>query len=181
MLDDLEQLLRLWGECYGAGGRVFAGTRTGGHPIALAMQYGARKRRELPRGGERLSLRLVCDCGGEPSCAQCGGKGWTRPAPSWARGAVRCSETRTRRTATPHDIPPAARRVDAAVVALDAWDRDAGAVIRAEYGWMGELTQADKARDLEITVRQYRARLFAARVWIAGRLGVRFHPPRTSP
>lgn len=175
MHDDLDALLRLWGECYGSGGRAFAGARSGGHPIAQAMQFGSRKNRELPRRGERLSLRQACDCGGVATCPQCGGSGWARPAPKWARVAVRCAETRSRRTATPHDIPAAARRVDAAVVALDAWDRDAGAVIRAEYCWAGETTQADRAAELEITVRQYRARLFASRVWIAGRLGVRLH------
>lgn len=153
-VSQLETLLRAWGRLFGERppkewdeGDGPAATV---HPIAKAMEFAAGRNAKETAGRSSAAMARL------------------RGTPAWGTDPIPCKETRSKRIATPDDIPAEIQRVQSAALALHAVDPVRGRVLRTEYCRRG--TQHDKAEKLGMKVRRYRDELAHARTWIAGRL-----------
>lgn len=156
--DELEAMLRLWGRYYGERpppewDELEPADATASHPIARAMEFAGGDNSPASRSARAMSK--------------------LRKTPTWGFDPVVCTETRTRRIATPEDMPPVVQRVQRAALDLYRLDTLGGTVLRFEYCKRGP--QVEKAALLAtvgfpVGVRVYRENLAFAKGWIGARL-----------
>lgn len=158
--DPLEAMLRLWGRYYGERAPTEwdesgddPASLTANHPIARAMEFAGGDETVPQRSA--FAMRRV------------------RKVPTWGFDPVVCTETRSRRIATPEDMPRVVQRVQAAALELYRIDTMRGTVLRFEYCKRGR--QIEKAAALAVVglptgLRIYRESLSFARGWMGARL-----------
>ncbi len=153
-VSNLEILLRKWGWAFGerppkewaeGDGPSYAVS-----PIARAMEFAPGRNGKGTVGRSASAMSKL------------------RGTPAFGFDPVVCTETRSKRIATPDDIPADIQRVQTAALALHAVDPVRGRVLRTEYCRLG--SQHDKAERLGLKIRRYRDELAHARTWMAGRL-----------
>lgn len=148
--DELEDMLRAWGRCYGEGrGSEWQEDRslTGDSPLAaLAGRKGV-----TPQHGRRSGqgLRKL------------------RGVPSWATDPTPAKETRTPRPAYDRFETPAVIRVQAAWMALSRVDPKAANAVRIHYQRRG-LTRKERAAEADMTLETYKSNVRLGKAWLSG-------------
>lgn len=183
--EDLELLLRAWGRAYGVARLAEVSERMqrgplggyGDHPLERGRQFAPGKKRQAyrpaPRDGSSrrrfMASKHGVDAQGRPLLAI---------VPIDYVDPVPCHESRRGGGVSgPVSVSasPELRRVHAASLDLMMFDPLRGKVLRAEYCEEGR-NQALKASRLvdqhgaPLKVNRYRDELYAARVWMHGRL-----------
>jgi hypothetical protein len=174
--DDLEALLRSWGQAYGTApvpAHLRADRRSddGNHPIAIAMGSASGK-------AATIKQRTTMDRGGQARrrcMAKASGVKGMRIVAAHFVDPVPCRETRyARGAAAEQPVPPELQRVERAALELMRIDPLRGLCLRFNYCTLGP--HEEKAIAVAEVVKQpvklkrFRDELDRARIWMHGRL-----------
>ncbi len=172
--DELENLLRKWGRCYGERPPAeWEGEERPGvavHALARGMEFAPgkritliRQRTNMDRGGQDRRRMMARDIPG------------LRMVPASYVDAIPCTETRSGRSeARDWPVPSDLVRVERAALDLHRIDTLRGLVLRVNYCTRG--THEDKAAVVTLKIgssvkmRAYRESLAHAKGWIHARL-----------
>lgn len=148
--EELEDMLRAWGRCYGEGsGSEWQEDRslTGNSPIS----YFAGKKPSDPKHDRRSGegLRALTDI------------------PAWASDPTPARETRTPRPDFDRAETPAVIRVQSAWLALSRVDPVAANVVRLHYQRRG-ITRKERAEEAGLPVETYKSNLRIGKAWLSG-------------
>ena len=172
--DQLEELLRAWGQAYGtAPAPVVERRAPATHPIAISMEFAPGKRAAV------IKQRTTMDRGGHARrrlMARAAGLQGMRIVPAEFVDPIACRETRSGGGGiVSRPVPFELQRVERAALELMRVDRLRGLCLRFHY--CGRGSHEDKAREIAeiigepVKVKRFRDELVMARVWMHGRVG----------
>lgn len=171
--DDLELLLRAWGQAYGSAPppeRLPDRRAPASHPIAVSMQFAPGKRATIKQ-------RTTMDRGGHARrrlMARASGVKGMRIVPAEFVDAIPCRERGVIGGGGERPVPLELQRVERAALELMRIDRLRGLCLRFNYCTLGPHDEKAAAvgevvRE-EVKLRRFRDELDRARIWMHGRL-----------
>jgi hypothetical protein len=172
--DDLEALLRAWGQEYGTAPPAVSQCErrvSASHPIAASMEFAPGKRATIKQ-------RTTMDRGGHSRrrlMARASGVKGMRIVPAEFVDPIPCRETRSvGGGVTNRPVPLELQRVERAALELMRIDRLRGLCLRLNYCTLG--SHEEKAAAVSgvvnepVKLRRFRDELDRARIWMHGRL-----------